>query len=646
MLPRSGGTSLAGQCVNRAVVIDVSNHLRGISDLDVDSRTVVVEAGATIEDVNRRLDEQRSGLFFAPDPATLRQACIGGVIGNNAAGARSIKYGRTSENIAAVDAILADGVAVTFGAGSANDDARRGDLSEAVSKVVSRRRAQIAERFPKTIRRNAGYNLDMLLAQLDSAPDSPLDLAPLLCGSEGTLALTARARLKLHPKPIARGLAVVAFESLEEAIASVAAILETGPTAVEVIDDMVISLARRNLECNRYVDLLPRAHGKDPVAALYVEYSATDGGDTMDSSFAALRSACSGAPVQTHTDAKSMEDAWKLRQSGEPLLHGMPGNRKPLTFVEDNAVPTERLSEFVAGFKSILKSHETTAAFFAHASVGVLHVRPLISIRDDEDRRQIEPIARAAAELARSLGGVMSGEHGDGRARTPFLEWYYGAEVLDAFREIKQIFDPENLLNPGNIVDPQPTESIQTDLRIDAERVTTGAVGALETRFDYTEQHGLLGAIEACNGSALCRKRTGGTMCPSYMALGQERHATRGRANALRMAVTGQLSPGGAPHYNDQETIETLDLCLSCKACKAECPTNVDIARLKAEFTAQRFTRSGGPSLDTRLLARVRRLQRWAGVAPTIGNALLRFGPTRSAAKSVFGPSATRFTRS
>jgi FAD/FMN-containing dehydrogenase/Fe-S oxidoreductase len=674
ILPRGGGTSLAGQCTNRAVVIDFSANCRRVLEVDAPGRRCRVEPGITVDDLNERL--AGAGLFFAPDPATSRQANIGGCIGNNAAGARSIRYGRTSENLNAVVVCLADGARVRLEAGSR--DLRVREMTLRVAEIVQRNAGLIRERFAKTIRRNAGYNLDLVLNQMESAgprADSDqivdaINLAHLVCGSEGTLAVTLGADLKLHPVPKAKGLAVVGFASVDEAIAAVGPILATGPSAVELLDDLLIGLAKDNVEYRKYVELLPSPGGRVPAAVLYVEYfedraaeqqssRAADSNrglssPTLGEQFAALRGVVGGRPVVAMTDSGAMGKLWKLRKAGEPLLHGMPGSRKPLTFIEDNAVPVERLGEFVTELRKIVEAHGTRAAFWAHASVGVLHVRPLLDIRDPADERRMHEIAVLTADLARSLGGVMSGEHGDGRVRGPLLERFYGPEIMRAFREVKAVFDPRGLLNPGNIVEPGPVASISESTRVKPRGRLVNEPEA-NTFFDFSDQHGLSGASEMCNGAGVCRKKTGGTMCPSYMATLDERHSTRGRGNALRLAITGQFEPetvrrgdgetvraAAAPMWDDPGTIETLDLCLSCKACKAECPSNVDIARLKAEYTAQRFAAAGEAPLAARVFGNVRVLNRLGAMAPGIANWMGRRGIVRAVMNRVLGLAGER----
>lgn len=685
VLPRGGGTSLAGQCTNSAVVIDVTPMCRGIGRVERDGDQnaasaasigsvadggwrgdwVEVDAGVTVDELNEELARRGHRLFFAPDPATTRQAAIGGCIGNNAAGSRSIRYGRTSENLLAIDGALSSGERVRLGHSAGDRDAVARRLAREVIGVVRSVEPLIRERFPRTIRRNAGYGLDMILAQLDAGADErTLDLSPLLCGSEGTLALTMRARVKLMPTPVARGLMVVSFASVEDAIAAVKPLLDSGLplglSAVEMLDDVVLDAARGNIEYRRYVELLPGADAalNEPKAALYVEFSVWDERNApgmlrrgFESAQRVLGSGSLGAGVRgvaEYTDSGAMLKAWALRKAGEPLLHGLPGPRKPITFVEDNAVPVERLGEFVRGFKQIVARHGTRAAYWAHASVGVLHVRPMIDLHDERDRERMVRIAVEVADLARACGGIMSGEHGDGKVRGPLLERFFGPELMDAFRRVKHAFDPAGVMNPGNIVGPYGgEESIARGLRIDAGAPARGgaasdphggSVPGVETYFSFDDQHGFMGAAEQCNGAGVCRKRSGGTMCPSYRGTQDERHSTRGRGNALRLAVTGQVNlvDPGAPAFDDPETIETLNLCLSCKACKSECPSNVDIARLKAEYTAQRYKRTGVP-IKARVFGHVRVLNRLGSMAPAIANRVNGMGVSKALFRSLLG---------
>ena len=655
ILPRGGGTSLAGQCVNRAVVLDVSAGLRGLSGVDAAAGRCRAEAGLTIQELNEHLAPH--GVFFAPDPSTVRQANIGGCIGNNAAGTRSIRFGRTSENLLGVEACLADGTRLRFEAGAAarpDADPALVRITDGVIDIVRRHAELIRQRFPRTLRRNAGYALDVILTQIEAAdaaaadPRAVVDLAQLLCGSEGTLAVTLAADLRLHRLPRARGLAVIGCDDLDAAIDLVPRLLETGPTAVELLDDLIIDLARRNLEHRRSVDLMPQPTGGRPLrAVLYVEFWEDDAA-ALAEGFQTVRRIVAGnaatrtAALATYEEPAAMARALRLRAAGEPLLHGIPGDRKPLGFVEDNAVPVERLGEFVRRFRGIVEAEGTRAAFYAHASVGVLHVRPLLDLRDPEDRRRMESIAVSVADLARELGGVMSGEHGDGRVRGPLLERHFGPELLAAFGEIKRLFDPEGRLNPGNIVAPGPIASIHEAVRVRPEGRDV-AVPPTATWFAYADEGGFDHAVERCNGAGVCRTRSGGTMCPSYRATQDERHSTRGRGNALRLAITGQLggpgrqSPGEAPLWDDPETLETLDLCLSCKACASECPSNVDVATYKAEYLAQSHAARGGPPLAARVFGRVRLLNRLGSAAAPLSNLVAASAPMRWLAGRVLG---------
>lgn len=640
VLPRGGGTSLAGQCTNQAVVMDLSMNMRQVVSVDAPARVARVQPGITVEELNRQLASQ-CGLLFAPDPATVAQASIGGCIGNNAAGARSIRYGRTSENVAGLEVALTAGHRLWLEPGAGRRSEPAGNLARSVMAICAKYADLIRTRFPKTVRRNAGYGLDLIVQQMDggvSAED--LDLSGLICGSEGTLAAVLSAKLKLHPIPKYKSLAIASFANLEECLDTLNAILTTNPSAVELLDDVVLEAAAGNNQCRQYLKWLPEVQGKAPAAVLYIEYTSAASAGDLEESFAKLAEALHRHRIVHYTDAKPMADLWALRKAGEPLLHGLSGHRKPYTFVEDNAVPVENLPRFVAEFKKIVARHGTKAAYYAHASVGVLHVRPLIDLHDPADRKAMQEIAVEVADLARDCGGVMSGEHGDGRVRGPLLERFFGPELMNAFREVKTLFDPAGILNPGNIVTPGPVESIVENLRSD--KVEQGPdLSKVKTYFNYDDQEGFQGALEMCNGAGVCRKTAVGTMCPSYRATLDERHATRGRGNALRTALTGQTSSGGRPVWDDPGTIETLDLCLSCKACKSECPSNVDLARLKAEYTGQRYAKDGAP-LKAKVFGHVRSLNKLGSIAPGLANWVNSLPPVRAVMNRVLGLSPKR----
>jgi len=637
VMGRGGGTSLAGQCTNRAVVIDFSPHWRGMRDLDVSRRTCIVEPGISIEQINHQLAARRVPLFFAPDPASGAQAAVGGCIGNNAAGARSLRYGRMSENIDGIKVLLSTGEECWLekGAGQNNPAAMR--LAQQTAAVVRSGAALIHERFPKLIRRNAGYSLDLVLRQLDAGVRlETLDLSGLICGSEGTLALVTAARLLLRPRPAARALALIGCDSLEDAIGLVQGILTVNPSAVELLDDVVIGAAAGNSQCRAYLDILPRLGDQMPAAVLYVEFEIDPSSIPVSAAiaerFAALKRMIGDRPCGLFESPEAMNQAWQLRKSAEALLHAVSASRKPITFVEDNAVPVERLPEFVAEFKKIVSGHATSAAFYAHASVGVLHVRPLLDLHQPGDLKAMREISIQVARLARDCGGVVSGEHGDGRVRGPLLEEFYGPELMQMFRKIKNIFDPAGILNPGMITSPGPVENIVRNLRIAAEAPASPNIKNCRTYFDYSDQEHFRGAVEMCNGAGFCRKTSVGTMCPSFRATLDERHSPRGRANALRWAILG----ADEPKWKDADTLQTLDLCLSCKACKTECPSNVDIARLKAEYLAQRYQSTGVP-LAARAFGQIRTLNYFGSRMPGLANRLQLFAPFRAMANRFLG---------
>ncbi len=640
VLPRGGGTSLAGQAVNRAVVIDFSPHLDALVAVDARARTARVQPGLVLDDLNAAVAPL--GLMFGPDVATSTHATLGGMIGNNSAGAHSVLYGRTVEHVKALDVLLADGHRVHLDAGAARRDDRVRDLTRRVADIVRPLAAEIDARFPKTRRHVNGYSLDLVLEDLRAAPSGTLDgvnLARLFCGSEGTLGVTLEATLGLVPAPRVRGLAIVAFADVNAALEAVGAILETGPAAVELIDEVIIGLARANLEYRAYADLLPRPGGAEAGAVLYVEHFADDAA-ALDARLAALEGRYGADAVLRYVDAASMAGAWKLRKAGEPLLHGQHGRRKPITFIEDTAVEPARLPEFVRRFRAIVDAHGTTASYYAHASVGCLHIRPMIALDDLRDVDAMRDIVAQVTELVIEFGGALSGEHGDGRLRTHLLERFFGPALCDAFRAIKAIFDPHGRLNPG-IITGAP--SMTDDLRIGRPE-RPRVVPAVRTYFRFAKENGFAEAVERCNGAGVCRKTRGGTMCPSYRATRDERHSTRGRGNALRLAITGQTGGdggGGDPLWNDAATLETLDLCLSCKACKSECPSNVDVARLKAEFLAHHYDRVGVPR-RVRAFGHVRDLNRAGARWPRLANLVAGSRPARFVLDGLLGLDSRR----
>ncbi|MDZ4753734.1 MAG: FAD-linked oxidase C-terminal domain-containing protein [Phycisphaerae bacterium] len=654
ILPRGGGTSLNGQTVNVAVVLDFSAHCRGIVAVDLERRRCRVEPGVVLDQLNDAL--KPSGLMFAPDPNTGGHNNIGGMIGNNSAGAHSILYGRCVEHVLGLDVVLADGTPHRLEEGACEREPVQRELARRMAEIVLPLRDQIRARFPKIVRHVDGYNLDLFLDQLEASTPGTFDrvnLASFVCGSEGTLATVTQAELRCVDAPTRTGLAIVGFDSVDTSLDALDTMLSTIPAAVELVDDTIVGLARENTEYATYVSLMPQPTSGRPLGAvMYVEYFGHGPGD-IEAHFAQLRAKLPAAPIQFHLDPVSMKKAWTLRRACEPLLHGIPGLRKPIGFVEDTAVAPGRLPGFIREFKEVLTRHGTFAAFFAHASVGCLHIRPMLSLKSAQDRELMMRIAEEITDLVVKYGGALSGEHGTGRSRSHLAERYFGKDLCDAMRTIQAIWDPQGRMNPGNKVAWTDPQTMITNLRVKpADRVVTA--DGIDTYFRYDREHGFGHAVEACNGAGLCRRLQAGTMCPSYQVLLDERHATRGRGNHLRLAITGQFSEDGTkPSWHDPSVHETLRLCLSCKACKAECPTNVDIAKLKAEYTAQHY-RTHGVSRQARAFGAIRFINALGSMLHPVANAMLGIGLVRYVQERIlgidrrrsmplFGPSALRW---
>ena len=645
ILPRGGGTSLNGQTVNEAIVLDFSAHCRGILAVDLAAKRCRVEPGVVLDQLNDHL--RPLGLMFAPDPNTGGHNNIGGMIGNNSAGAHSILYGRCVEHVLGLDVIFPDGTTHRLEEGSCERDPAQRSIAEAMAAIALPLREEIRRRFPTIVRHVDGYNLDLFLDQLERSTPGTFDrvnLATFVTGSEGTLCTILSAELRLVDAPTQTGLAIAGFDSVDASLDALQIMLSTEPAAVELVDDTIIGLARQNTEYSGYVGLMPQPRSGRPLGAvMYVEYFGHRPGD-IEKKFAELAAKLPDAPIECLTDPVAMRKAWTLRRACEPLLHALPGDRRPVGFVEDTAVDPRELPDFIRSFKAILAKHGTFAAYFAHASVGCLHIRPLLTLKNEEDRARMVAIAEEITDLVVRHKGALSGEHGSGRSRSFLAERYFGKDLCDAMRAIKRIWDPTNRMNPGNKVDWTDPSTLTERLRVrPAERTLTlddAAIfgGAAETtHFTYEKEHGFGHAVEMCNGAGLCRRMSAGTMCPSYQALRDERHSTRGRGNHLRLAVSGQFSPDGrTPSWNDPEVHETLRLCLSCKACKAECPSNVDIAKLKAEYLAQRADREGLP-LQARAFGAVRFLNRMGSIVAPLANALGQLGPVRTIMEAILG---------
>lgn len=645
VLPRGAGTSLSGQTVGHAVVLDFSRYMNRILSLDTERGLVRVQPGVVLDQLNTFL--ARYGLEFGPDVATSNRANLGGMIGNNSAGARSVVYGKTVDHVHELRAVLSDGTETRFAPLSRREwdqllqaGGREGEICRTIMKVLRTHAAEIDRRFPRVLRRVSGYNLDEMLRALRIAegadpastyayplpsrmplpdPRQPWNLSRLIVGSEGTLAVVTEAVLKTSVRPPVRGLILLHFDDLIAAMEAVAPLLESSPSAIECLDRMILDLARGNLQAARYRGVLEG----EPDAVLVVEYSGESQEEVSTAVARTVRAA--GAFAGCYTAKALLEPSdinavWALRKTGVALLYSVPGHRKPVGFVEDTAVSPERLPAFVRRFQSILERHNTTGAFYGHASVGCLHIRPLLDLRDPVDVDTMRAIAEEVVELVLEFEGALSGEHGDGIARSEFNLRIFGPELYDAFREVKRAFDPDNILNPGKIVDAP-------DMRSHLRTFASAAPVQVRTELQFARQDGFGGAVDACMGAAACRKLTSGTMCPSFMVTREEMHSTRGRANLLRAALTGQL---GKYDLTDERLFAALDLCLMCKGCKAECPANVDMAALKAEFLSHYYERRRRPLADY-VIARIGDINRVAQYVPWLLNRLARWEWLRSA---------------
>ncbi|SNZ05032.1 FAD/FMN-containing dehydrogenase [Natronoarchaeum philippinense] len=636
VLPRGGGTSLAGQSVNEAVVLDFTRHMDGLLGVDPDAETARVQAGAIVDELGAALEPH--GLKFAPDPAAGNRSAVGGAIGNNSTGAHSLKYGKTDAYVREAEVVLADGTVTTLGEVSLDELRENADpdgdakarIYAAVADIVDQRSDAVREVFPQLKRNVSGYNLDRLL---DEAEGGSVNLARLLAGSEGTLAIITEATVDLEPIPETKSMALLTYEDLLDAMEDVAPILDHDPAAVEVLDGVLLDLARETEEFGDLVEMLPDgtravllvefyaetdADGKEAVADLLAdrvpdaesEVAPADGAATITND-----------PQQAFAAREAHEPAarkqfWKLRKSGLPILLSRTSDAKHISFIEDTAVPPENLPEYIADVQQVLEEHDTFASFYAHAGPGCLHIRPLIDTKSPAGVDRMESLADAITDLVVEYGGSVSGEHGDGRARTQWNHKLYGEEVWQVFRDLKSAFDPDWLLNPGQVcgLSPERVDStgdsdadatlpdMTENLRFDP---TYEFDAGFEPTLDWSNDNGFQGMAELCHGCGGCRGQqdtTGGVMCPTYRAADEEITSTRGRANALRQAMSGELPDDEV--FSDEFVTEVLDLCIGCKGCARDCPSEVDMAKMKAELTHEYHQREGS-SLRDRLFANV-----------------------------------------
>ncbi|WP_245683970.1 FAD-binding and (Fe-S)-binding domain-containing protein [Rhodohalobacter halophilus] len=579
---RSAGTSLAGQTTGSGVIMDTSRHMDRIIEINAEERYARVQPGVIRDTLLR--EAAVHGLQFGPDTATTNRCMLGGMIGNNSCGSFSIKHKTTREHILEIDAVLSDGSAVTFKPLSAEEldqklklDSLEGEIYRGMLGILKKNRDEILKHYPHPdiIRRNTGYALDRLCEMDPITPGGrPFNLAELLCGSEGTLAMTASAKVNLVPLPKHKSLLIPQFDTLHEAMLATVEAVKWKPAAVELVDDIILNATKGNIEQRKNRFFLEG----EPKCILIIQFEGDDIEDLESKANQLSKKLIEMSLGYDHpvvTDEDKMRRVWDLRKAGLGLLMGLGAENRSPTFVEDTAVRVEDLPEYVKEFQEILKRHNTSCVFYAHASVGELHLRPVVDTMTKAGLQTMKSIAGEVAELVKKYRGSLSGEHGDGRARAPYIETVLGKEMMPLLRQVKELWDPDYHFNPGKILDPKP---IDTDLRFSPEYKKP----KVETTFNWRKEKGFDSVVELCNGAGVCRKlaESGGTMCPSYHATREEKDTTRGRANLFRQLFSGKQQDA----FKSDELRDALSLCLSCKACKSECPANVDMAKMKAEF--------------------------------------------------------------
>ena len=632
LLPRGAGTSQCGQTVGAALIVDFSKYMRNVVGFDKDRAEVTVQPGVVLDQLNAWL--RPHGLWYPVDVSTSAQCTLGGMAGNNSCGSRSIRYGNMVHNVAAMDVILADGTRARF------DSKRPEDMQPAVRVIADKvaalafaERDEIERMFPKVLRRVAGYNLDIFFPQSERpyTTDNSVNLAHLLVGSEGTLAVTERLTLKLSPLPKAKTLGVVNFASFYKAMESAQHIVKLKPTAVELVDRTMIELARAN---PAFRPVIEKALIGKPEAILLVEFAGEQREDQLrDLGRLVELMGDLGLPgsVVEMPEPGPQAALWEVRKAGLNIMMSMKGDGKPVSFIEDCAVPLEHLADYTQRLTEVFSRHGTRGTWYAHASVGTLHVRPILDMRQD-GAEKMRAIAEEASAMVRAYKGAYSGEHGDGLVRSEWVSWQFGPRLTKAFEAIKELFDPENRLNPGKIVRPSRMDdrtlfrfkpgyhgidykpaldwsawNVQNDPR--TEQLTAPGSGGDPTG-------GFAKATEMCNNNGHCRKFDAGTMCPSFRVTRDEIHLTRGRANTLRLALSGQLGPEA---LTSEAVAQAMDLCVSCKGCKRDCPTGVDMARMKIEVRSARRM-SKGLSVRDRLIGDLPAMAPWARRLPWLFN--------------------------
>jgi FAD/FMN-containing dehydrogenase/Fe-S oxidoreductase len=607
LLPRGGGTSQCGQTIGEALVVDVSKHLNRVLDFDADAGTASVEPGIALDQLNAFLNPH--DYMFTVDVSTSSRATIGGMTGNNSCGARSIRYGTMRDNVRAIDALLIDGSEYRFGElpRDLNDTSLPlgyRNLAATLLKLGEREAEEIFARFPRLMRRVGGYNIDALVPGASNHPGGGQpNLAHLLVGSEGTLAFSTRVHLGLHRQPKHKVLGICHFPTFYGAMESTQHIVKLDPAAVELVDRNMMDLAR---DIDMFRPTIEKFVQGEPDSLLLVEFA----GDELEPQLAKLRDLNTlmsdlGYPnaVVEATTGPDQSEFWNVRKSGLNIMMSMKGDGKPISFIEDCAVPLEDLAEYTDRLTNVFTKYGTKGTWYAHASVGCLHVRPIVNLKEKTGASTMRAIAEEAFEMVREYKGSHSGEHGDGIVRSEFHRPMFGDRMIDNFEEVKNIFDPNGIMNPGKIVHP-PKFDDRSLLRFKPGYELL----KLDTALDWSEWGGLGGAVEMCNNNGACRKFDAGVMCPSFQVTQDEQHLVRGRANTLRLALSGQL---GEDAFTSAEMRETMELCVGCKGCKRECPTGVDMSRMKTEFLYH-YNRRHGLTLRDKLVAYLPRYAPWA----------------------------------
>lgn len=626
---RGGGTSQAGQAIGDGLQIDISKYVNRLLEVNVEERWARVEPGIVLDELNAQL--KKHNLRFAPDITTASRATLGGMIANNSSGARSVLYGKTIDHVLELKVALSDGTVVQFGEVDGPELMRKcsgesleADCYRTVRRLAIQHAEEVERRYPKIMRRVGGYNLDEFVA-----PNRPFNMAKMIVGSEGTLGIVLEAKVALVPLPKHKAVLTVEFPTVLDALGATPVILRHKPSAVEVMDKFILDHTSQNAALERTKRSF--LHG-DPGGLLCVEFY-DEQAEALRPRMEAVEADLQG--IATHCnyamDLPAQQRVWGVREAALGLSTSMKGDAKSISFVEDTAVAPDKLRDYIDRFLGIIHRHETVAGIYAHASVGCLHVRPVVNMKTEAGVRKFEAIATEVSDLVLEFGGSLSAEHGDGLVRSPFMRKMFGPVLYEAFRTIKRTFDSQGILNPGKIVDAPP---LGTNLRFGAGYSTPNP----PTWFDYSDYGGLGGAVEMCSGVGACRKKLEGTMCPSFMATRDEMHSTRGRANVLRLAMAGRLGESG---LGDEGVKQVLDLCLECRACKSECPVGVDMSRFKSEFLADYWKRHG-VSLRARALGHVHELARMATHVAPLANALAQSGPGRWLNERLLGVDARR----